>query len=567
VTDTATRDELRDIKRRLTATEIQAARVPVRLGKVVTPNSGHVAVAQIAGAVAVGDSTFTVDNVTILQTGGTITGTLTVNNQQIGYAGIADYPNAFVDNEWLLIERNADNGEWYLSPGPEKVLSTGDLDTGDGLASEFQTGAHVNSVVNGTGRYLFDGAKNVLDATRKIVLASSSADSFIGVANQSAPTTMAHFDFTPSGYIFPLGAHNATEDVEDPFGILPDVEADEYVYIRLMNGNGGGFGNAGNWNFVAISSTKSAEAGGGGGFPWPGPGSGPDTGTATVTICKALVDDATDVTSSDATFSFDGATAIIGTAPGGGTGTCDNPGHAFVNNEPIYIISKNGGGWAAIKFVTNIIKALVNEATGVASTDGTFAFDGATAIVGGVPAGSAGTAKNTLTSAYVNNEVIELQQCDDGEWAPTSDGAVNVISALVDGTVDKGDSSFSFDGTTALLGYAPTSGTATNTFSLSWRDNEPLILVQRNNKGWLPVKVKMQNAVLGLTTASVSGGTFSIDNIELVSGIDPRTDVTSSAETLSITNPFGFNADNNGHAYAVQKDDGTWVAIQMECPA
>jgi hypothetical protein len=39
VSDTATRDELRDIKRRLTATEIQAARVPVRLGKVAPPFS------------------------------------------------------------------------------------------------------------------------------------------------------------------------------------------------------------------------------------------------------------------------------------------------------------------------------------------------------------------------------------------------------------------------------------------------------------------------------------------------------------------------------------------------
>lgn len=73
--------------------------------------------------------------------------------------------------------------------------------------------------------------------------------------------------------------------------------------------------------------------------------------------------------------------------------------------------------------------------------------------------------------------------------------------------------------------------------------------------------------VLGLATAAVTGGTFSIDNIELVCGSDPRSNPASSAETLSVANPFGWNIDNNGQVKAVKKADGTWIADQAECPA
>ena len=73
--------------------------------------------------------------------------------------------------------------------------------------------------------------------------------------------------------------------------------------------------------------------------------------------------------------------------------------------------------------------------------------------------------------------------------------------------------------------------------------------------------------VMGQATAAVSGGSFSIDNIELVCGSDPRSDPSSSSETLSVSNPFGWNIDNNGDVLAVKKANGTWIAKQADCPA
>jgi hypothetical protein len=73
--------------------------------------------------------------------------------------------------------------------------------------------------------------------------------------------------------------------------------------------------------------------------------------------------------------------------------------------------------------------------------------------------------------------------------------------------------------------------------------------------------------VLGLATAGVSGGAFSIDNIELVCGSDPRSDPSSAAETLSVSNPFAWDIDNNGQVLAVKKASGTWIAVQAACPA
>lgn len=79
-----------------------------------------------------------------------------------------------------------------------------------------------------------------------------------------------------------------------------------------------------------------------------------------------------------------------------------------------------------------------------------------------------------------------------------------------------------------------------------------------------PLKCHM---VMGKATAAVTGAAFSIDNIELVCGSDPRSDPSSSSETLSVANPFAWNIDDNGDVLAVKKADGTWIATQADCPA
>lgn len=79
-----------------------------------------------------------------------------------------------------------------------------------------------------------------------------------------------------------------------------------------------------------------------------------------------------------------------------------------------------------------------------------------------------------------------------------------------------------------------------------------------------PLKSHM---VMGLATAAVTGAAFSIDNIELVCGSDPRTEPSDAAETLSVENPFAWDIDDNGTVLAAKKANGDWIAIQAKCPA
>lgn len=77
----------------------------------------------------------------------------------------------------------------------------------------------------------------------------------------------------------------------------------------------------------------------------------------------------------------------------------------------------------------------------------------------------------------------------------------------------------------------------------------------------------VSHRVRGLTTGAVSGSGFNIDNITLIAGSDPRTDPSSAAETLAITNDMEWDADDNAPCYAEKHADGVWRAYQIKCPA
>jgi hypothetical protein len=75
------------------------------------------------------------------------------------------------------------------------------------------------------------------------------------------------------------------------------------------------------------------------------------------------------------------------------------------------------------------------------------------------------------------------------------------------------------------------------------------------------------SVIHGQSVGAVSGGAITIDNIELMNGVDPREDTSSTAETVEVENPFGWDIDDNGLVRAEQASDGTWIAVQAECPA
>lgn len=419
--------------------------------------------------------------------------------------------------------------------------------------------------LNITGRPIWNGAKVYL-SDRGIIIGSDSADLLAGDWNGSgSKTNIESYVLSAAGlgYFASSGVANSRFTILDPLGLLTAVTSGSPGVIFATGGT-----ETPPFNILTVIGTEVGGSGGGG-DPWVGwPGPDPSTGTAPVKIFKALVNNSGGVTSAGSV-PFDGTTSIIGTAPASGTAT--NPGVAFADNEPIYVVASNTNNYYALKLVTNVIKAQVNVSGGVATTDATFAFDGATAIIGTAPVGGTGTAENVPGSAYVDNEFVELQQGNNGNWYTTSIG-VNLIKALVNEAshVAAGTTTFAFDGATAIIGTAPAGGTGTanNAMGEIFKDNEEIWLIQRNDKNWHPVKIgKRASAVLGQATAAVTGGSFSIDNIELVYGDDPRSNTSSTSETLSVSNPFTFDIDNNGQVLAEKKANGTWIATQAACPA
>lgn len=108
MSDTQTNDRLRDLERRLTAAEIQAARTPVRLGKVGPSNSGNVIYAQVVGTVTSGTPTFTFDNAVAVVGSVPSGGTGTAQNQ---------YAQEYVDNEWVFLFQEKSSAQWLTERG------------------------------------------------------------------------------------------------------------------------------------------------------------------------------------------------------------------------------------------------------------------------------------------------------------------------------------------------------------------------------------------------------------------------------------------------------------------
>ncbi len=87
----------------------------------------------------------------------------------------------------------------------------------------------------------------------------------------------------------------------------------------------------------------------------------------------------------------------------------------------------------------NIIRAQVNDATGVSSGDATFAFDSAVAIVGTAPTGGTGTASNLYSQTYADNDVVILfRRKDTSVWEAERGGTAGSQIIYFELTQDKG---------------------------------------------------------------------------------------------------------------------------------
>jgi hypothetical protein len=216
-----------------------------------------------------------------------------------------------------------------------------------------------------------------------------------------------------------------------------------------------------------------------------------------------------------------------------------------------------------------ILLAQVDEAADVASSDGTFAFDGAAVFgsVGTAPGGSAGTCSNP-GHAFTNNEKI-LVVGDGTTW-----GAIklttNWIKAKVNvsGGVTAATGSFTFDNISALVGTptAVASPLAINVPGVDWADNEDFIAFQRSDGDWHPIKgnwnyyIRVRGQLVGALTAATT--THTIDNVELLQGDMPPL----TAGALTFTNAAKIpGANNQVVELRWSQDDLRWETEPLAC--
>jgi hypothetical protein len=206
-----------------------------------------------------------------------------------------------------------------------------------------------------------------------------------------------------------------------------------------------------------------------------------------------------------------------------------------------------------------IFKALVNDGTGVISTDATLAFDGTAAIYGTAPA--SGTAANIHARAFWDNEPI-LVFYDGTTYSAVKVSPNNKGTAKVNDGGGTQAATFAFDNGSAIHGLVPTSGTAANPDTLWFNDNEPIEVELKANGEWHVRKMFGACVILGDATASFTdaAATFDIDSITVIHG-------HYDGGTTTVANEFSWDGDDNARVMAIQEKDGTWTAVQVECPA
>lgn len=302
------------------------------------------------------------------------------------------------------------------------------------------------------------------------------------------------------------------------------------------------------------------------------------TGTPGVAVNKRHYDDAgvldaaisivdpagllTAVTSDDPTVFFatgddaGGVTfTVIGTKVGGSGG-----GGGFTWPGP-------GAGPTAGSATVTICKALVNQSGGVA-VGASVPWDGGVEVIGTVVA--SGTATNP-GCVFADNEPIYVISTNAAGWFAVKMG-VNIIRAQVNQAngVRPANTTFPFDTTSAIVGIAPASGTATNT-DASFQDNQQIYLVQRNDGMWHPFLVPPQ-ASLFRTISTISAAAWSGTELTIGSGTAQRFVMKTGSSSIYVL-PAGTHTIRNSATTAVSPGkniqckmiDGFWFVDVEDC--
>jgi hypothetical protein len=249
-------------------------------------------------------------------------------------------------------------------------------------------------------------------------------------------------------------------------------------------------------------------------------------------------------------------------------GTCQNCGHAFVDNEDILVVG-DGESWQAIKLATNWIKA--NVVGVVPYTQGTFTFAFHSALVGTATAVAVPVAHNVPGVDWVDGEAFIAYQRNNGNWQPIKGNwnyYIKVKGEAV-GTITAADTTFEIDNVTVLQGDGPVLNAGKlvveNVAKIKLA-NDQVVEVRYNGAlaQWETEPI-VSHCVIGkaITTYNRTP-TINIDNIELVCGSDPRVDPNDNTELLGLKNTFGLSVRVNGWVLAEKKANGDWIATVVD---
>lgn len=273
--------------------------------------------------------------------------------------------------------------------------------------------------------------------------------------------------------------------------------------------------------------------------------------------------------------------------------TSDEPGVIFATgfdgtkNLLVVISTEAGGtgggggtwtGWPGPDPTTGVAPgivflATVNEASHVISSDGTFDFDGTTAIFGTAPA--SGTCNNTFAKAFIDGETFLCFGDNAGVYDAVKLG-VNIArcqtAELVDHT--SGDAEFDADTFVSIAGAVP-SGTATiaNDFKSQFPDNySPLFVVLQDNGKWRLLHDKtaaLAKVTTGITARSGSGAPYTWGSgvMTILTKTAANTHSTTNGETGVTVYNSTLHTAAIDDVIQVKKIDGAWFWDVADCGA
>jgi hypothetical protein len=159
-----------------------------------------------------------------------------------------------------------------------------------------------------------------------------------------------------------------------------------------------------------------------------------------------------------------------------------------------------------------ILRALVNKAGGVAGSELTLNWDGATVIVAPGAIADSGTADNDYAFPFVDNEPILVIRKSNGMYSAiklNKNVVSGTISALDGVGIERSTAEFDIGSLVAITGHAPPTGIGkARSLGVEYAHGDTWIFEQTNDNKWLPIRMITPTTSLFKSTTAISQATW-----------------------------------------------------------